>query len=210
VLRRIGSYIGRHHIGLLALFIALSGTAYAAVAKNSVGPKQLKTNAVRGPDALESSFSQVPSAANATNASNANKVDGAGVCSGTVDVPEGPPQPLCSSDPLFVEGRCDVSASLTKGVVILNTSQDGGWFAVEAITITGAAFTTVNDLDMGGSEELSAQDNDASPATQEFAGMWVSMGHPAGSSISGHFSIEANLTGTNQGTCRFSIGAIAG
>jgi len=41
------SYLRRHHIGLLALCIALTGTAYAAtLPKNSVGSKQLKSNAV--------------------------------------------------------------------------------------------------------------------------------------------------------------------
>jgi collagen triple helix repeat protein len=41
------SYLRRHHIGMLALFIALSGTAYAAtLPRNSVGTAQLKNNAV--------------------------------------------------------------------------------------------------------------------------------------------------------------------
>lgn len=42
------TYVRRHHIGLLALFIALGGVSYAAVnlPKNSVGPKQLKRGAV--------------------------------------------------------------------------------------------------------------------------------------------------------------------
>src|SRR5262245_4088704 len=41
-------YIRRHHIGLLALFVALGGTSYAAVKlpKNSVGTAQIKTHAV--------------------------------------------------------------------------------------------------------------------------------------------------------------------
>jgi hypothetical protein len=41
-------YVRRHHIGLLALFIALGGTSYAAVTlpANSVGTKQIKKNAV--------------------------------------------------------------------------------------------------------------------------------------------------------------------
>lgn len=45
---RLAHYIGRHHIGLLALFVALSGTSYAAVTlpRNSVGTAQLKANAV--------------------------------------------------------------------------------------------------------------------------------------------------------------------
>ena len=41
-------YLKRHHIGLLALFIALGGTSYAAATlpANSVGTKQIKKNAV--------------------------------------------------------------------------------------------------------------------------------------------------------------------
>jgi hypothetical protein len=41
-------YLRRHHIGLLALFVALGGTSYAAVRlpANSVGTKQIKRNAV--------------------------------------------------------------------------------------------------------------------------------------------------------------------
>lgn len=41
------SYLRRHHIGLVALCIALTGTAYAAtLPRNSVGTRQLKDNAV--------------------------------------------------------------------------------------------------------------------------------------------------------------------
>lgn len=44
------SYLRRHHVGMLALFIALSGTAYAAtLPRNSVGTAQLKKNAVTAP-----------------------------------------------------------------------------------------------------------------------------------------------------------------
>jgi hypothetical protein len=41
-------YVRRHHVGLLALFIALGGTSYAAVKlpRNSVGTAQIKTHAV--------------------------------------------------------------------------------------------------------------------------------------------------------------------
>jgi hypothetical protein len=42
------SYVSRHHIAFLALFVALGGVSYAAVQlpKNSVGKPQLKRNAV--------------------------------------------------------------------------------------------------------------------------------------------------------------------
>ena len=44
----IRSYVGRHHVALLALFVALGGTSYAAInlPANSVGPKQIKRSAV--------------------------------------------------------------------------------------------------------------------------------------------------------------------
>jgi hypothetical protein len=53
MLRGIGEYVRRHHLALLALFVALGGTSIAAgnalLPKNSVGTKQLKKNAVTGP-----------------------------------------------------------------------------------------------------------------------------------------------------------------
>jgi hypothetical protein len=44
----LSTYLRRHHIGLLALFIALGGTSYAAVSlsANSVGARELKHQAV--------------------------------------------------------------------------------------------------------------------------------------------------------------------
>jgi hypothetical protein len=44
----LSTYLRRHHIGLLALFIALGGTSYAAVSlsANSVGARELKKQAV--------------------------------------------------------------------------------------------------------------------------------------------------------------------
>ena len=48
MLARICSYLRAHHIGLIALFVALGGTSYAALKlpANSVGTKQLKKDAV--------------------------------------------------------------------------------------------------------------------------------------------------------------------
>src|SRR3954467_776380 len=47
MLKLLGGYVRRHHVGLLALFVAMSGTAYAAtLPRNSVGTTQLKKNAV--------------------------------------------------------------------------------------------------------------------------------------------------------------------
>jgi hypothetical protein len=47
LLSRLAHYIGRHHVALLALFVALGGTSYAAtVPRASVGTPQLKAGAV--------------------------------------------------------------------------------------------------------------------------------------------------------------------
>jgi hypothetical protein len=45
---RFLAYVRRHHIALLALFVAMGGTSYAAfkLPNNSVGSKQIKANAV--------------------------------------------------------------------------------------------------------------------------------------------------------------------
>ena len=45
---RLLTYARRHHVALLALFVALGGTSYAAISlpRNSVGTPQLKKNAV--------------------------------------------------------------------------------------------------------------------------------------------------------------------
>lgn len=80
-------HVRRQAVGYLALFVALSGTTYAAVnlpnrsitgkkiARNTIAAGNLKTNAVtarairrnavRGPEVLESSLGTVPSAADA-------------------------------------------------------------------------------------------------------------------------------------------------
>jgi hypothetical protein len=49
MIRRVGAYLARNHVALLALFIALGGTSYA-VSRNSVGTNQLRNNSVRSAD----------------------------------------------------------------------------------------------------------------------------------------------------------------
>lgn len=50
-MNRVAGYVRSHHIGLLALFIALSGTAYAAsLPRNSVKSKQIKDGQVKTAD----------------------------------------------------------------------------------------------------------------------------------------------------------------
>jgi hypothetical protein len=94
-----GRFTSAHVLALIALFVALGGTTYAAVKlpKNSVGTKQLKNNAVTrakiknsavngaklannsvaGADVLESTLAKVPSAANADHATAADSATNA-------------------------------------------------------------------------------------------------------------------------------------
>ena len=44
MLRGVGRYIRQHHLALIALFVALSGTAYAT---SKIGPNDIAKNAVR-------------------------------------------------------------------------------------------------------------------------------------------------------------------
>jgi hypothetical protein len=56
-MHRLRAYLRTHHIGLLALFIALGGTSYAAtLPRNSVGATQLKKNAVTSAKVKNSSL----------------------------------------------------------------------------------------------------------------------------------------------------------
>lgn len=91
MIRTTLNYVRQNAIAFLALFVALSGTAFAAASlpKNSVGSKQIKKRAVTaakvknntltGTQINESKLKTVPnatSAVNATNAANADKLDG--------------------------------------------------------------------------------------------------------------------------------------
>jgi hypothetical protein len=97
---QVGKHLRNHAVGYLALFVALGGVSYAAVAlpKNSVGPKQLKkgavtrakiansavngakvaSNSLTGADIRSSTLGQVPSAVFAGSAGSANTATNAG------------------------------------------------------------------------------------------------------------------------------------
>jgi hypothetical protein len=89
--KRFRRFLRRNTIALMALFVALSGTTFAAanvvLPKNSVGTKQLKKNAVTsvkiknnqvtGADVKESSLGKVPSASNADHATSSDSATNA-------------------------------------------------------------------------------------------------------------------------------------
>jgi hypothetical protein len=84
---KLGLFIRQNVIALLALFVALGGTSYAATSlpRNSVGTKQLKKNAVTSAKIKDGAVTAakiatsgltVPNATNATNATNASELGG--------------------------------------------------------------------------------------------------------------------------------------
>lgn len=86
----IVEYLKRHHWGLIATCVALSGTAYAAgkidskdLARDSVRSKHVKKDALKGADINESKLGQVPSAALAGSAGFAATAGDAATLEGT-------------------------------------------------------------------------------------------------------------------------------
>ena len=130
-------------IALLALFIAMAGTGYAAtqLPANSVGPKQLKKNAVervkiknnavnaakvldnslRGADIKESSLAKVPSATladNATHAAASAALDKAVYRAATTTAP-------AASDSTAATATCDAGQHVIGGGVRLDNPAAG-------------------------------------------------------------------------------------
>jgi len=131
--RRFGRFLRRNTIALLALFVALSGTAFAAstLAKNSVGTKQLKNNAVisskiknnqvTGADVKESSLGKVPSAATADTATNVAKT----FHTGTIKASVGQTVPVLTYGPFTLVMRCnDLGSNNYQMQVIIASTED--------------------------------------------------------------------------------------
>jgi hypothetical protein len=95
------AYLRRHHVALLALFIALGGTSYAAakLPRNSVGSAQIKAKAVteaKLADAVKAKLNRTvlgsPGAAGAPGATGATGASGATGAQGPTG-PQGEPGP---------------------------------------------------------------------------------------------------------------------
>jgi hypothetical protein len=143
--RRFARFLRRNTIALLALFIALGGTTYAATAlpKNSVGPKQLRKNAVTnkkiaknavtgakvkndsltGGDILESSLGRVPSAESADTVAKSFHT-------GIVKVAAGQMQNVAVFAPFTVYLKCnDLGSGVYRVQWFISTTEDHSAFA---------------------------------------------------------------------------------
>ena len=226
-------------VAVLALVAALAGTAVAGSdARSSLSKQKVKTiatkqinklapglsvehadtaaSATKAADATHAdtatsanNATSADSALNAANAANADKVDEADVCSGVQSFANNDVKIVCSSGPLQIQVSCGINAGSTTMTVALVTTQSDAWLFGAATD--GTTGTELGDalLSIGEEDLTSATDTNASAAAAAGGGAWITAGHANGGSINGQFSVRANRTGTDQGTCRLSMGAIA-
>ena len=92
MLAKLLGYIRRHHLGLLALFVALGGTSYAAVGlpANSVGTLQLKQNAVTSFKVKDQSLKGIDFATGAITSIKVKDRTLRGIDFATGQIPAGP------------------------------------------------------------------------------------------------------------------------
>jgi len=154
--KRFVRFLRRNTIALLALFVALSGTTFAAanvvLPKNSVGAKQLKKNAVTTPKIKNhavtgakiklASLGKVPSAANAdhataadsaTNATNAASAANSAKLGG-----------VSASSYLTNAGSIFVSTGSSNWVTISSTAPISWTYTVNATWATASGAASVN------------------------------------------------------------------
>jgi hypothetical protein len=91
---RLAGFVRQNAIGLLALFVALGGTGYAATKLNgknikthSIAGNRLKNNTLTGTQINESKLGQVPSAHSADTAGTANAANTANTASALAGLP---------------------------------------------------------------------------------------------------------------------------
>jgi hypothetical protein len=166
MLGRIATFAKHNAIALLALFVALGGTTYAATSlpANSVGARQLKNNAVtypkiagnavtgakvrnnslQGVDIVESTLAKVPSAANADMATSATTA-GSAAPSGNAGggLTGGYPNPTIAADAVGsaqIQGGAVRASEMARITTVSNTEAipDGDIDSVTATCPSGS------------------------------------------------------------------------
>ena len=204
-------------VAALALIVALAGSALGGTdASSAISSKTVKKIAAQQVAKLAPGLSvanatkagTADNAANAANAGNAAKVAGADVCSGTVTIQNNGTQTLCSAGSLSVTAVCSSSGGGTQARIDPVVTGDA-WAFGERID-PPATESPIAEVFLGNGVTIAeGLDSNASSLAADGSGVWISIGAPNGSSISGNFGVRANFTGSSQGTCLYSMGAIA-
>ncbi len=105
--REAESYVRRHHVGMLALFVALGGTSYAATSlpRNSVGSPQLRAGAVHATDVADGAITL-----RKLDGAMRRRLSGQATAAG----PQGPAGPEGPAGPKGDTGAADSSNVFTK------------------------------------------------------------------------------------------------
>ena len=201
---------------VLVMVVALAGVALGGSGGGNtktikrIATQQINRLAPGLSVAHAGSADNATSAGNAANAANAGKVDGADVCSGTVNVPaDSENHPLCAAGPLIVSALCVNGSSTTEVFLDVSSAQSNSW--VFGTSTDGSTVSGIGEPFLVSSETvLDATDNSTAPTTAEGGGVSLSVGAPDGSSISGTFSARADHTAPSQGACFATVGATTG
>jgi hypothetical protein len=198
----------------IAVFLVLGGaTAFAAskigsnqiksnaittgkIKKEAITTTKIKKDAVTGAKVKESSLGQVPSAANADNAGNANTVDGMHV--GRINFiaqANTPNTTVFSADGLTLNASCDAGSQLnltaTTSVNHAEIFESGNF---------DETFDGSFDLDfnVGETENVGAEIGDG---TQEEVQGQLVYSTPAGAAVTAQFSLEDSGVFNGQARC---------
>jgi len=218
-------------VALIALFVALGGSAAALTGSNTVqsddlGPgAQVKApdvadNAVNGADVLNNSLAGADinnlTGADVTDNSltgadvnestlsggNAATVGGARVCDGVVGLSVGQTAEVCSAGPLSLTASCSAGADTTFAALTLdNTGADHAFWA--ASTSNGIEDADWNDADP------SIQFVAIATNTSDIERASFSAGTQGGSQLAGEAAARARHIAPGIGTCHFSLGVIS-
>lgn len=140
-------------VALIALFVALGGSSYAAVtlAKNSVGSKQLKKNAVTTKKIKKHAVTAskinpagltVPNATNAGHANSAGAVDGSNITSVKVTPATSTTATIFSGDGLTLTAVCDSSGQIGITAQSSDSHAELQWFGQKGGALQEGEFTT--------------------------------------------------------------------
>ena len=152
MLAKLAHYLRSHHVALMALFLALGGTSYAAtqLPSDSVGTKQIKDGQVKKSDLAANIQRSAPLTRGETIRGVVNvegDSDKAGELAQGVTFPISAPRAV-DSDHVDVdsleenEGRCDGSVAkptAPEGVVCIYVSESSGVDSIQGVGAPGAA-----------------------------------------------------------------------
>jgi hypothetical protein len=156
MLRGSASYLRRHHLALVALFVALGGTSVAAgnalLPRNSVGTRQVVDGSLQAKDLSSTARSSLKGKTGPRGAAGARGAQGATGATGTTGAigPQGPPGP--PGEPatrLFAAVDADGTLSKTSGATAASRTLAGTYRVLFATDITNCVYLATAGQDAG-------------------------------------------------------------